>query len=80
MKAVVENWGDSVAIRLPDHVADELGFRAGTAVEFQKQGDGLLLRHAGKRRRYLLSQLLNECKGAKPHKEAMRGARERELF
>lgn len=61
MKTHVAKWGNSLALRLPKALVETHGLAEGSEVELTEQGDGILLRRAGKR--YKLEDLL---KGIKP--------------
>ncbi len=41
MKVKVAKWGNSLAVRVPKHVADELGLAPGQTVDLQRQGNQL---------------------------------------
>ncbi len=69
MTATVQKWGNSLAVRLPKHLADEAKLGAGSHVEIQRTRQGLLLKPARKRPHYTLKQLLAQCKGKTPPPE-----------
>lgn len=68
MKVKVAKWGNSLAIRLPKRLADELGLAAGRTVDLEKQGSGLAIKPAApKIPYYRLEDLLAQIKpGDKP--------------
>jgi antitoxin MazE len=69
MKAKVAKWGNSLAVRLPKGLAEELGVRPGSTVELEKDGTRLMIETspAGTIPRYRLEDLLAQIKpGAKP--------------
>ena len=60
MKAKIAKWGNSVAVRLPKRLADELGLAPGRTVELEKEGTRLTIETAMavKIPRYRLEDLL----------------------
>ena len=64
----VQKWGNSLGIRVPKAVADQVRLRKGTQVEFDTSG-GLLTIRPKRRRRYTLSGLLGASKGRHAHRE-----------
>lgn len=68
MKVKVAKWGNSLAIRLPKRLADELGLAAGRTVDLEKHGSGLAINPAApKIPYYRLEDLLAQIKpGDKP--------------
>lgn len=38
----IAKWGNSLAIRIPKHLADELGLKAGDEVEIRRSGERTL--------------------------------------
>lgn len=64
----VQKWGNSLGIRVPKAVADQVRLRKGTQVEFDTSG-GLLTIRPKRRRRYTLSGLLAASKGRRAHRE-----------
>jgi antitoxin MazE len=69
MKTKVARWGNSLAVRLPKVVADELGLAPGREVDLVQDGTRLTMETAPKRRipRYRLEDLLAQIKpGQKP--------------
>jgi antitoxin component of MazEF toxin-antitoxin module len=59
MRARIEKWGDSLAVRLPVTLTAEIGLAAGQDVEIEIVGGSLRLRAAGAPR-YTLSALAEE--------------------
>jgi antitoxin MazE len=43
MKVKIAKWGNSLAVRLPKRLADELGLKPGKTVELQKEGTRLAI-------------------------------------
>jgi antitoxin MazE len=69
MKVKIAKWGNSLAVRLPKRLADELGLTPGKIVELQKQGSTLAIETAPapKIPHYRLEDLLAQIKpGDKP--------------
>lgn len=69
MKVKVSKWGNSLAVRLPKHLADELGLAPGKEVEIGSDGKRLTIEAAPalKIPHYRLEDLLAQIKpGQKP--------------
>jgi antitoxin component of MazEF toxin-antitoxin module len=66
MTTVVQQWGNSRAVRIPKALATELGLDIGREVELAKVNGNLVIRPVRKKSRYKLSELLKGCKG-RPH-------------
>jgi antitoxin MazE len=64
----VQKWGNSLGIRVPKAIADQVKLRNGTQVEFDTSG-GLLTIRPKRRRRYTLTGLLGASKGRSAHRE-----------
>src|SRR2546428_14059838 len=62
MKIKVAKWGNSLAVRLPKRLADDLGLRPGTVVDVNQDGSRLAIETAprGQLPRYRLEDLLAE--------------------
>jgi antitoxin MazE len=58
MRTVVKKWGNSLAVRLPQHIAAELAIAEGAPVTLTVEDQSLVVRPA--RRRYKLADLLAE--------------------
>jgi antitoxin MazE len=69
MTAMVQKWGNSLAIRLPKLVADEAKLGQGAAVSVENKGGGILIRPIKKPRKLTLKELVAACKGPNPHGE-----------
>ena len=63
----VSKWGNSLAVRLPKAVADQIEIGEGQKLEMQIEGNSLVLRAAP--RRYTLSELLDRVTPKNKHKE-----------
>lgn len=71
MKAKISKWGNSLAVRLPKHLADELSLGSGMDVEIARDGTRLTIETAQSPRmkipHYRLEDLLAQIKpGQKP--------------
>jgi antitoxin MazE len=69
MKAKIAKWGNSLAVRVPKPYAEELGLKAGSTVDVQKNGTQLAIETALRPKipHYRLEDLLAQIKpGAKP--------------
>jgi|ERR1051326_6751867 len=62
MKVKVAKWGNSLALRLPKRLADDLGLRPGAVVDLNQDGSRLAIETAprGKLPRYRLEDMLAE--------------------
>lgn len=56
MRTEIARWGNSLALRLPRPIADQVGIAEGTPVEIDIEGDQLVIRPALPR--YSLDKLL----------------------
>jgi antitoxin MazE len=72
MPTTVQKWGNSLGIRVPKGVAEQVNFREGTEVEFDTSG-GVLTIRPRRRRKYTLAGLLAKAKGRSPHRGLDRG-------
>jgi antitoxin MazE len=69
MKAKIAKWGNSLAVRLPKALAEDLGLKAGGKVELSRDGTRLTIEAAPARKvpHYRLEDLLAQIKpGQKP--------------
>jgi antitoxin MazE len=65
----VQKWGNSLGIRLPKAIAEQVDLRDGSEVELDTTGGVLTIRpRRRRRRRYTLAQLLSRAKGPSPHR------------
>src|ERR1043166_2773914 len=69
MKATIQKWGNSLALRLPKALAEETQIREGSKVELLRTPDGLLVKSRRRKRRYRLSDLLAEVSPENVHPE-----------
>jgi antitoxin MazE len=76
MATTVQKWGNSLGIRIPKSVAEQVNLRSGTEVEFDTAGSVLTIRpkrRGPRRRKYKLADMLAKMKGPNPHGEMFRG-------
>ncbi|MBE7499346.1 MAG: AbrB/MazE/SpoVT family DNA-binding domain-containing protein [Verrucomicrobiales bacterium] len=79
MNARIQKWGNSLALRLPKVLADEVRLTEGTQVELLRTAEGLLLKARG-RPRYRLADLVAGITPGNRHSETQWGpARGREI-
>ncbi len=72
MKAKVQRWGNSLAVRIPKSFAEEVGLQAGTPVDMSLVAGGLLVEPAAGGP-LLLEDLLEEVTEANRHAEVETG-------
>ena len=74
MVTKIDEWGNSLAVRLPKGVLQAAQFRKGTEVTVTAVDRGILIsrpvarRTAAGKRKYRLADLLARCKGPNPYK------------
>jgi len=68
MPATVQKWGNSLGVRIPKAIAEQVKLRNGTPVEVTANG-GVITIRAARRRKYTLQKLLAKAKGPNPHGE-----------
>jgi antitoxin MazE len=73
MKATIQKWGNSLALRLPKALAEEAKIREGSKVELVGTPDGVLVK-ARRKPRYRLSDLLAEVTPQNVHPQTEWGA------
>ena len=66
--ATIQKWGNSLAVRIPAALADQVNAGAGTPVEITAENGGILVKPSG-RRKYRLKGLLKDCKPGQMHGE-----------
>ncbi|MFM9965282.1 MAG: AbrB/MazE/SpoVT family DNA-binding domain-containing protein [Planctomycetaceae bacterium] len=64
----IQTWGNSLAVRIPAALANQLSVTSGTEVDLSVS-DGALLVKPAKRRKYRLSELLKNCRPRQLHGE-----------
>ena len=67
MTAVIQKWGNSLAVRLPKAVADQIEIVEGSEVEMRVDGASLIIKAAP--RKYRLADLLKGVTSANRHGE-----------
>jgi antitoxin MazE len=72
MTATIQKWGNSLALRLPSAVAEQIHVREGAAVKLEVE-DGTL-RIKSSRPQYRLGELLRQVKPSNLHAETDWGA------
>lgn len=78
--STVQMWGNTRAVRIPKAVAHESGLEPGTRVTLTPSQNGLVVKAVRVRKSYKLSDLLSQCRGRNPHREAIAGRTGRETF
>ncbi len=69
MQARISKWGNSLAVRLPKRLADELGLSAGSTVEVAAENGALSITPVTPIPRYRLADLVAEMKRLGPENE-----------
>jgi antitoxin MazE len=73
MATTVQKWGNSLGIRIPKSIAEQVGLDNGTEVEFEVARGVLTIRpRRTRRRKYKLADLLAKMKGSNRHGEIFR--------
>jgi antitoxin MazE len=67
MTATIQKWGNSLALRIPRAVAQQIKVSEGESVELKVDADALVIRPA--RRRYRLADLLRRVTPENVHPE-----------
>lgn len=70
MNVVIAKWGNSLGLRLPRAVAEQLGLAPGQSVEVRAEGARLVVEPS--RPRYTLEELLAQCNPKAPRSKADR--------
>jgi len=73
MKASVQRWGNSLALRIPKAIAVESGLAHGSVVEL-KLRKGIIALIPERRRKHELQDLLSQITKKNLHKEVKTGA------
>jgi antitoxin MazE len=82
MATTVQRWGNSLGVRIPKALAEQVDLKEGTEVEFDAAEGGLTIRpRRSRRRKYTLAELLARMKPQHRHGELHKGGpRGRELI
>jgi antitoxin MazE len=75
MKTVVQQWGNSLAVRIPRALARETRFARGTGVELSAAADGIIVKRSQKPQKLRLHQLLSKINAKTLHSEVKTGVR-----
>lgn len=68
MSTTVQKWGNSLGVRIPKTMAQQVHLTAGTEVVIEAENGAISIRPA-RRRKYRLADLLAKAKGRNPHGE-----------
>jgi antitoxin MazE len=63
----IAQWGNSLGVRLPQAIAQEIGLKAGTVITISTEGDKIVLSPA--KPKYTLQELLKDVKPEQQHDE-----------
>lgn len=66
--ASVQKWGNSLGVRIPRHIAEEIGLSDGREVSVEKYGDALIIRPV-RVPQYSLKKLLKGVTPKNVHRE-----------
>jgi len=81
MKTVVQQWGNSLAVRIPKPVTDQVRLKRGTNVEVVALNGDVVVRPAERRRKLRLEDLLKRVTRKNIHPEIQTGPpRGREIW
>lgn len=72
MKARIQRWGNSLAVRLPKSVTEGLGLAEGSTVDVEERDGELVLSPV---HRYRLSELLADVRADQLHEVVSTGSR-----
>jgi len=65
--STVQKWGNSLGVRIPKAIAEQVNLQSGTPVDFDTAG-GVLTIRPKRRRKQTLAALLAKAKGPSPHR------------
>lgn len=68
----IQNWGNSLGLRIPKSFAKEIGIKEGSAVDIFLKGNQLVIRPL-QNEKYQLSDLLSQVREDNLHKEITTG-------
>ena len=72
MQTKVQKWGNSLGVRIPKALAEEVGVEAGAEVDLAVSNGDLILRPR-RRKRYRLADLLRQVTADNVHEEINTG-------
>ncbi|MBW1810670.1 MAG: AbrB/MazE/SpoVT family DNA-binding domain-containing protein [Deltaproteobacteria bacterium] len=72
METTVQKWGNSLGLRIPKAVAEEIQLKAGIAVRVSVRGDEIIIRPL-RRAKFKLSSLLRKVSKKNLHGEVSTG-------
>jgi antitoxin MazE len=70
MEAVVKKWGNSLGIRIPNHIVREFSLKDGSFVDINDVGKEIIIK---KNQKSKLSELLSKIKDQNIHEEIETG-------
>jgi len=70
MEAVIKKWGNSLGIRIPNHIARKLSLKDGSCVDINDVGKEIIIKPI---QRNKLSELLSKVSEQNIHKEIETG-------
>ncbi len=74
MKILIQKWGNSLAVRIPKSLADDIRVRQGAAMDLTLQKGSLILKPV-KATVYSLKQLVEKVSSKNCHREFSAGAK-----
>ena len=60
MEAVVKKWGNSLGIRIPNHIAKGLSLKDGSSIDIDDKGEEIIIRPIKKNKLTEMLSLINE--------------------
>lgn len=66
METYVRKLGNSAAALLPAHYLKSLGLEVGSAITIKQEGQSLVIEAVGKKPKYTLDELLEQCDASAP--------------
>jgi len=71
MEAVVKKWGNSLGVRIPNHIVKEMALKDGSFVDINDKGKIIVIKPIQKNK---LSEMLSKINEQNIHKEIETGA------
>lgn len=78
--SMVQKWGNSLAIRIPKDMADNIAISQGTAIKIIETKNGLEIVPSKPKFEFTLEELLSRCKPENRHETVEFGIVGKELF